>query len=634
MKKSVKMKFTSRFYLPGKNKERKRWKFRGSAAKTARDDATWYRLLFETCLDAVLLTSPEGRIFRANRTACAVLGYSEAELRRAGRAGIADASDPKWIAALDERMRGGRFHGELVFIRKDGTKFTADVSSVCFFDRRRRTRYSLVIRDMTERKRSEERMADAFRYNRTVIDSSPVGIVTCTASGNVVSVNPAFRRMTGEDIGAIFPQNAFRLRLWRESGMLAAAEKALASGRECRHEARTVSPRGEESVFDCMFVPFQYREKRRLLVIMADISERKRAEKELETMHDRFRLLTQATFEGVCIHEGGVALNINEQFHSLFGYKPDELLGKQVIPLVIAPESRETVERRVAEGVRGSYEAVGVRKDGTFFPIEIRARSMNFDGHSVRAAAVLDISERKSAELEIRKSHEDLRRLADHLNHVREEERKHLAREFHDRLGQSMAALKMDLSLLSRENAAGKRGMPRKRLTGELKAAGDLVDEMARVLREIISGLRPQMIDEMGLAAALAWEAERFEIRSGVVCRLVTNAANIPLDPSCSIALFRVCQEALTNVFRHAGASAVTVELNAVPGFLLLDISDNGRGLADEAKTKPKTFGLLGMRERALALGGSLAVTSFPGKGTTVTVRLPLPGAGPEKEAE
>jgi signal transduction histidine kinase len=238
--------------------------------------------------------------------------------------------------------------------------------------------------------------------------------------------------------------------------------------------------------------------------------------------------------------------------------------------------------------------------------------------------AIEDITERKRAEEESNKSHKELRMLANHLQNIREEERNHLAREFHDQIGQSMTALKMDLSLLLRTISDEKQDVQRKLIAEELQSMQKLVDETSQLLWTIITELRPQMLDDLGLVATFEWEAQQFESRTGISCEFKSSAGDIQMDSKKSIALFRIYQEALTNITRHANATVVKSVLRRDKEVLVLEIKDNGCGITLNEKLKPNSFGLIGMRERVLALGGQLEISGIAGEGTTIIVQLPL----------
>jgi PAS domain S-box-containing protein len=193
-----------------------------------------------------------------------------------------------------------------------------------------------------------------------------------------------------------------------------------------------------------------------MLSMALDITERNRTEKALQESEERFRSFSEAAFEAISKHERGVLLSANDQFFEMFGYKPDELLGKQTIPLVVAPKARKYMRSQIAKGGRRHYESVGLRKDGTKFLMEIRAQDMEYKGRKVMVVVLRDITERLQAETErealleeVRASHDELRTLAAYLQTALEDERTSIAREIHDEFGQGLTALKMDLAWLS-----------------------------------------------------------------------------------------------------------------------------------------------------------------------------------------
>jgi signal transduction histidine kinase len=230
----------------------------------------------------------------------------------------------------------------------------------------------------------------------------------------------------------------------------------------------------------------------------------------------------------------------------------------------------------------------------------------------------MDITERKRMEKDLQGSRDQLRALAARLQSIREEERKRVAREIHDQLGQALTALKIDLSFLMRELPAGDEP-PSKRAASMLK----LVDEAIRTVRRISTELRPGLLDDLGLVAALEWAGEDFQARTGTTCRVDLPPEDIAVDPEQATAIFRIFQETLTNVARHAEASEVDVRIASAEGNLTLEVHDNGKGIPEDEISNGKSLGLLGMRERAMLLGGELTIRGLPGNGTTVRVRIP-----------
>jgi signal transduction histidine kinase len=226
-----------------------------------------------------------------------------------------------------------------------------------------------------------------------------------------------------------------------------------------------------------------------------------------------------------------------------------------------------------------------------------------------------NITERKRAEDERQRSLEQLRALAARLQGIREEERKSVAREIHDQLGQALTAIKIDLSSLIHDLPADKKQGSESFL--------NLIDQTIQSVRRISTELRPGILDDLGLVAAVEWAGEEFEARTGTTCRLDLPQDDIAVDPEQATAIFRILQEALTNVARHADASDVEVRLAREDGHLTLEVHDNGKGIAGDKLSSGGSLGILGMRERAMLLGGELAISGPPRNGTTVRVRIP-----------
>ncbi|MBM4294114.1 MAG: sensor histidine kinase [Deltaproteobacteria bacterium] len=237
-----------------------------------------------------------------------------------------------------------------------------------------------------------------------------------------------------------------------------------------------------------------------------------------------------------------------------------------------------------------------------------------------------EISERTKAEDELKRSQEQLRDLASHLQFIREEERGQIAREIHDELGQALTALKMDVHWLSH-----KLPQDQALLSGKIKSMSGLIDTTVQSVRRISSELRPKLLDDLGLSAAMEWQANEFMSRAGIQCNISSEPEDIILDQARSSAFFRIFQETLTNIARHAHATKVEVILQEDSETVELIVRDNGQGITERQIADAKSYGIIGIRERVHSLGGDLKITGAPNKGTTVQVRIPIGAQGGPK---
>jgi signal transduction histidine kinase len=240
-----------------------------------------------------------------------------------------------------------------------------------------------------------------------------------------------------------------------------------------------------------------------------------------------------------------------------------------------------------------------------------------------------DISERKRTEEQLIRSRRRLRELASHLESAREMERTRIAREVHDELGQSLTALKMELHWCLKR-------LPEddSELLEKARSLPGLVDDNVRLVHRISSELRPGLLDNLGLSAAMEWQATQFQERTGIPYDIVCEPSDIVLDQTRSTALFRIFQEALTNIIRHADATNVEIVLSERAAEVELVVNDNGRGITEQQIADPKSFGLMGIRERVHALGGTVRISGGRDKGTTLWVRIPARTSEESADAE
>lgn len=375
-----------------------------------------------------------------------------------------------------------------------------------------------------------------------------------------------------------------------------------------------------------------FAEGRHFAALLCDLSTEQGLRFEIEALRRSFRTVVEFSPNAVWIAEAERIVFVNRACIALFGAEtPDQLLGRSIYELLCA-QSRDAVRAGVARalaGVDGDSDGVSLlgecveRLDGTVCDVEIALAALPDHGQTTLQMVISDVTQRRRESLEQEQAREALRKLSQRLVEVREEERRRIARELHDELGQRLTALKMELASLAPKS---RRTPLRERIAGML----EMLDDTVASLRRISADLRPLMLDDLGLDAAIEWLARDAARRMGIEVTVRLDDSVPALDERMSIALYRMVQEALTNIARHARASDVHIELSQQSGELVLSVCDNGVGFPERAEAKEGSFGLLGIRERALALGGTMEVDNPPAGGGRLCVRLPLARPAPD----
>ncbi len=357
-------------------------------------------------------------------------------------------------------------------------------------------------------------------------------------------------------------------------------------------------------------------------------SFKNRVEQTLRSSEDRYRTLVENMIEGLAtIDDKGTVTFINKKFLEAQGFTPGEVIGRPLAEFV-GEKNLEVFQEQIAARGNGNpepCELTWIKKGGGEATVLASASPLYEAGKFKGDIVVLtDISERRQIEAELGQSYQQLRNLSRHLQSVREEESKRIAREIHDELGQALTALKMDLAWLSSrlpENLRDKRI-----LIAKTEAMTALIDKTIGTVQKISAELRPGLLDDLGLVAAIEWQCQEFQNRTGIKCVVNFGSEAVHLSPDPATAIFRVFQEALTNAARHSRATRIKVRLKVTPHLLELQVVDNGIGIPETAAEAADSLGIMGMRERLTPFGGSLIISGAPNKGTTVTMRLPIGG--------
>ena len=354
-----------------------------------------------------------------------------------------------------------------------------------------------------------------------------------------------------------------------------------------------------------------------------DISERKKAEEKLLQSEKKYKLLFNnnplpmwmTTLPGLDI------IDVNEAAIKQYGHSREEFLKLNTRSLRPA----EDLDYFLAEVEKMEPDKINIRawrhkrKDGSVLHVETYSHEIMYEGKRVWLGLSHDVTEKHEAKELLQKSYEDIRQLASNLQSIREDERTNIAREIHDELGQQLTGLKMDLHWLTKKIDSEDISINKK-----MSESIELINATIASVRKISTDLRPSILDDLGLVAALEWQGEEFQKRSGTQVKFTNEAADIVIKPEIITAIFRIYQELLTNIARHANAGQVTTLLQNTDNNLILKITDNGVGFNLDAIGSKKTLGLLGIKERTSILGGTYKFKSYPGTGSETIISIPL----------
>ena len=368
--------------------------------------------------------------------------------------------------------------------------------------------------------------------------------------------------------------------------------------------------------------------KRQIELTNEIIDTRRQAEDELRLAYQRLSYHVANTPLGVIEWDKDLFITRwSGQAEKIFGWKASEAVGKNIygpdFPLIYAedkPRVEKIINELTGERVNRNFSLNrNYRKDGSVIYCEWYNSVLRDEKENMITMLSLthDVTDRKNAEEKLNESYQQIRSLTEHLQNIREEERAYIAREIHDELGQQLTVMKMDISWLSKKIVAEDHAVKER-----IQDLIEILDATVQAVRKISYELRPHLLD-LGLDDAIQWHLKEFEKRSGIKTSFSLPEEESALDDSIKTGLFRIFQESLTNVARHSAASHVHVELILEPNHIILRINDNGRGFDGDEAAEKQTLGILGMKERAIMMGGNYTTKSERGQGTTVMVIVP-----------
>lgn len=457
-------------------------------------------------------------------------------------------------------------------------------------------------------KQSEEKFRILFHH-------SPLGNVLFNAEGVVVDANTAFAEMFGYHVDELFQKN-----IWKLFAKSDKNEKNLPNLTGNILETEIVNKFDKKLWIRVSFssIHFSHQSEKFNLAVVEDITLKKVGEKVLKESELRLRRMVENLPAGA-VYIDDKTFYFNKEAEKITGYKADEIKNLDEWFIKLYPENYNEVKKLYLIDKKNNFQIPRtveiIRKDKEKRFVEFIAHLFKNDEIWI----VIDVTARLKAEEEIISSRDKLKKLSEHLQTAREEERAAIAREVHDDLGQSLTALKMELVWLKKNREAGD-----KIVSDKLNSMVEIVNQTIKTIQRLGTELRPKLLDDLGLISAIEWQASEFQKRFGIKCTFQPINDEINVDPKIGVSVFRILQEALTNVVRHANASEVKIAVKQLNGTFFLSISDNGVGIPVNQLESNSSIGIIGMKERADIAGGKVEFISQKGKGTEVRLTIPL----------
>ncbi len=516
-------------------------------------------------------------------------------------------------------------------IRKDGSVMWVSGKVTPTLDENKKlVRLDGVISDITARKNAEEKLKEEEANLKSIIENTDANIYSIDRNFRYISFNSNLKNAVKNAFGVEIKKGDNTFSIYEKINPAEAKwwEEIYSSIFKRKEPASFVKDYSTENIpmfFHFSISPiWENKEVVGLSCFSRNITGKILSEKKIDELTQRLLLATNSAHIGIFDWDiSSNKLTWDKNMYLLYGVSPDEKENPQVIASnKLHPDDLPILTIKVKEAMQTGFfheEFRIIWSNGEIHYTEAHAIIQKDEKGNIRMIGVnCDITEQKLSEEKLKISEAQVRKLAQHLNNVLEEERARIAREIHDELGQQLAGIKMGLFSLKKN--AGNIELTEKRINEIVSDAENAI----RSMRKISTQLRPGILDTLGLVPSISWIAQEFEKKSGIKCDLKINSNEAPLNSETSICFYRICQEAFTNISKHSGASSVKVEVEQTEKVFSLKISDNGKGFDNSKLENPFSIGLLGMRERAKNINASLEIESQPNNGTSICAVLIL----------
>ncbi len=477
--------------------------------------------------------------------------------------------------------------------------------------------------DNTESKKAEEAIRSSEEKYRTLVEQASDAIFIADNEGRFITVNSSACRLSQHAEAELLEMSIYDFAIIEDLQKNPFHFEMLKQGKSVVTE-RIMKRKDGSTLF--IEVSAKLLTDGRLLAFVRDISDRKKADIALKESENHLRTILQTEPECIkLLRKNGELEDMNPAGLAMIEADDfEQVKGKSILNIINKPYRKafQSLTENVFKGKSGTLEFEITGLKGTMRWLSTNAVPLkDAEGKIVSLLGVTrDITDRKKAEEEIKKTAEELRQLTAHLQKIREEERKRIGREIHDELGQQLTAIKMDVAWIDKKTPPETTVLKNK-----LKNIITLLDGSNKSIRRILSELRPGILDDYGLLEALEWINKQFTSNTGIPVEFNTAETDIKLPDDMSTGIFRIYQEAFTNITRYAGAKKVVASLHINYNTIEVKIKDDGIGFDPSLIQQRKSFGILGMKERILSLEGNFDLETSPGKGTKITIRVPYP---------
>jgi PAS domain S-box-containing protein len=595
------------------------------SAKQAND---WQQNIFEGSLDAIFISDEESVFIAVNNAASDLTGYSKEQLLKMRIPDLHDEPDLEAYKKFHSRIyKGEKILSEANIRRRDGIKVCTEFNN---------SRISIsgklymhtTARDISARKKSERELFEFGEKYRLLMENSGLGIGFYSIDGKILMFNQQAISNLGGKAGDYIGKNVTEV-FGKEAGQIYIDRFILAAASE--------KPLKVEDHVDLDGKPGWYMSTiTRILdqngkvdgiqVIADNITERKIIEERIKTSEEDYRSLFENSIMGISqVRPGGTYIRINKAYAELYGYPDTSTMIKEMSSspkLFSNPDDRKKVLDILDKNdYMPPTEFELNRRNGEKFWALVSARQVKNDAGKLLflQAEHIDITEQKLMEKELRKSKELLEKLNQHLVEAIENERNQIALNLHDDLGQKLTAINLDIVWLK-----SRIGVQSKSVREKFEEMSSMIKETVESIRETSSLLRPAILFDLGIIAAIKSQLVSFEKQTGIKCHFYFEPEEFDLEDRLALILYRILQESLTNIARHSGASATEIELVILKNKIEMIIEDNGKGIAKDKVNSLESLGIAGMKERVKSANGKIIIRGGTGAGTRIKVIIPL----------